>query len=156
MLAQQSVFGEELDMGIPRLTKEARSGAPGIRFRHKAKSRAAGKSARATLYSRSGRGSAGLKTFSAEYGAALRGAEGDGGLFSASRAGGLSLDLGVAVGLSGSGGRAEDRDPLGLAGFAALGLVLELFIVKEQLFPGSENEITSTVDTFQHLVLKFH
>jgi hypothetical protein len=28
--------------------------------------------------------------------------------------------------------------------------------VKEKLFPGSENEIISTVDTFQHLVLKFH
>jgi hypothetical protein len=77
-------------------------------------------------------------------------------LFSASRAGGLGLDLGVAVGLSGCGGRAEDGDPLGLASFATLGLVLELFIVKEKLFPGSENEITPTVDTFQHLVLKFH
>jgi hypothetical protein len=28
--------------------------------------------------------------------------------------------------------------------------------VKEKLLPGSENEITPTVDTFQHLVLKFH
>jgi hypothetical protein len=28
--------------------------------------------------------------------------------------------------------------------------------VKKKLFPGSENEITPTVDTFQHLVLKFH
>jgi hypothetical protein len=28
--------------------------------------------------------------------------------------------------------------------------------VKKKLFPGGENEITSTVDTFQHLVLKFH
>jgi hypothetical protein len=97
-----------------------------------------------------------LETFSAEDGAALRGAEGDGGLFSASRASGLSLDLGVAVGLSRGGGCAEDRDPLGLAGFAAFGFVLELFVVKKKLFPGSENEITSTVDTFQHLVLKFH
>jgi hypothetical protein len=97
-----------------------------------------------------------LETFSAEDGAALRGAERDGGLFSAARAGGLGFDLGVAVGLSGSGGRAEDRDPLGLASFATLGFVLELFIVKKKLFPGSENEITSTVDTFQHLVLKIH
>ena len=77
-------------------------------------------------------------------------------MFSASRASGLGLNLGVAVGLAGSGGRAEDRDPLGLAGFATFGFVLELFVVKEKLFPGSENEITSTVDTFQHLVLKFH
>jgi hypothetical protein len=28
--------------------------------------------------------------------------------------------------------------------------------VKEKLFPGSEDEITPTVDTLQHLVLKFH
>jgi hypothetical protein len=28
--------------------------------------------------------------------------------------------------------------------------------VKEKLFPGSENEITPTVDALQHLVLKFH
>jgi hypothetical protein len=28
--------------------------------------------------------------------------------------------------------------------------------VKEKLFPGGENEITPTVDTLQHLVLKFH
>jgi hypothetical protein len=28
--------------------------------------------------------------------------------------------------------------------------------VKEKLFPGGENKITATVDTLQHLVLKFH
>jgi hypothetical protein len=28
--------------------------------------------------------------------------------------------------------------------------------VEEKLFPGGENEITPTVDTLQHLVLKFH
>ena len=102
------------------------------------------------------RGSARLETFTAEDGAALGGAEGDGGLFSASRAGGLGLDLGVAVGLSGCGGDTEDGDPFGLTSFATLGFILELFVVKKKLFPGSENEITSTVDTLQHLVLKFH
>jgi len=85
----------------------------------------------------------------------LRGAEGDGGLFSASRASGLGLDLGIAV-LTGRGGSAEDGDPFGLASLATLGLVLKLLVVKEKLFPGSENEITPTVDTLQHLVLKFH
>jgi len=77
-------------------------------------------------------------------------------LLSASGAGGLGLDLGVAVGLSGRRRRAEHRNPLGLAGLATLGFVLELLVVKEKLFPGSENEITPTVDTLQHLVLKFH
>jgi hypothetical protein len=28
--------------------------------------------------------------------------------------------------------------------------------VKEKLFPGSENEVISTVDTLEHLVLKIH
>jgi len=96
-----------------------------------------------------------LKTFTAKDGTALRGTEGDGGLLSASRAGGLGLDLGVAV-LTGRGGSAEDGDPLGFASLATLRLVLELLVVKEKLFPGSENEITPTVDTLQHLVLKFH
>jgi hypothetical protein len=85
----------------------------------------------------------------------LRGAERDGGLFSASRASGLGLDLGVTV-LTGRWGRAEDGDPFGLASLATLGLVLKLLVVKEKLFPGSENKITPTVDTLQHLVLKFH
>jgi len=86
----------------------------------------------------------------------LRGTERNGGLFPASRAGGLSFDLGVAVGLSGRWRRTEHGDPLGLAGLATLGFVLELLVVKEKLFPGSENEITPTVDALQHLVLKFH
>jgi hypothetical protein len=58
--------------------------------------------------------------------------------------------------LSGGGRSAEHGDPLGLASLAALGFVLELFVVKEKLFPGSEDEITAAVDTLQHLVLKFH
>ncbi len=97
-----------------------------------------------------------METFAAEDGAALRGAERDGGLFSASRAGGLGLNLGVAVGLSGRRWSAEDRNALGLASLATLGFILELLVVKEKLFPGSEDEITPTVDTLQHLVLKFH
>lgn len=86
----------------------------------------------------------------------MRGAERHGGLLSASRAGGLGLDLGVAVILSGRRRRSENRNPLRLAGLATFGFVLELLVVKEKLFPGSENEITPTVDTLQHLVLKFH
>ena len=97
-----------------------------------------------------------LETFAAKDGAALRGAERNGGLFSASGASGLGFNLRVAVGLSGCRGRAEDGDPLGLTSFATLGFVLKLLVVKKKLFPGSEDEITPTVDTFQHLVLKFH
>jgi hypothetical protein len=103
-----------------------------------------------------GRSPPALKTFSAEHRSALGGTERDGGLFSASRTGGLGFNLGVAVGLSGRRRCAEDGDALGLAGLAALRLVLELLVVKEKLFPGSEGKITPTVDTLQHLVLKFH
>ncbi len=77
-------------------------------------------------------------------------------MFPAARAGGLSFDFGVAVVLSGRRRRAEHGDPLGLASLATLGFVLELLVVKEKLFPGSENEITPTVDALQHLVLKIH
>jgi hypothetical protein len=50
----------------------------------------------------------------------------------------------------------EHGDALGLAGLATLGLILELLIVKEELFPGGEDELGPTVDTLQYLVLKFH
>jgi hypothetical protein len=43
-----------------------------------------------------------------------------------------------------------------LAGFAPLGFVFELFIVKEQLFPGREDEVGPAVDALQYFVLKFH
>jgi hypothetical protein len=52
--------------------------------------------------------------------------------------------------------RPEHGYPLVLASLAAFRFVLELLVVKEKLFPGSENEITSTVDALEHLVLKIH
>jgi hypothetical protein len=58
----------------------------------------------------------------------------------------------VAQGLRGS----KNGDALGLAGFAALGLVLELFVVEKQLFPGGKNEVGAAVDAGQYLILKFH
>jgi len=77
-------------------------------------------------------------------------------LFSAARTGGLGFDLGVAVVLYGRRNRAQHGNPLGLASLAALGFVLELLVVEKKLLPGGENKITPTVDTLQHLVLKFH
>jgi hypothetical protein len=53
-------------------------------------------------------------------------------------------------------GRPQNRHSLGLAGFAALGFVPELFIVEEQLLPGCENKIRTTVDALQHLIPEFH
>jgi hypothetical protein len=54
-----------------------------------------------------------------------------------------------------AGGR-EDGHALGLAGFAALGFVLELLVVEEQLFARGKNKLGATVDAGQYLVLKFH
>jgi hypothetical protein len=50
----------------------------------------------------------------------------------------------------------ENRDSLGLAILAALRFVAKLLVVKEQLFPGGENKISTAVDASQYLVLKFH
>jgi hypothetical protein len=55
-----------------------------------------------------------------------------------------------------SGGGSEHRDPLGLARFAALRFVLELFIVKEKLFAGREDEIGTAIHTLEYSVLEFH
>ena len=77
-------------------------------------------------------------------------------MLSASRTRGLGLDFGVAVGLSRRRRSAEHCNPFGFAGLAAFRFVLELLIMKEKLFPSRENEIIPTVDTFEHLVLKFH
>ena len=102
------------------------------------------------------RGSSRLEAFAAEDGATLRRAEGNGGLLPATRARGLSLNLGVTVSRSLRRNRPENGYALALAGLASFRFVLELLIVKEKLFPGSENEVTSGVNTLDHLVLKIH
>lgn len=68
----------------------------------------------------------------------------------------MRLYLSVTIVLSGYRRCTEDGDPFALAGLAAFRFVLELLVVEEQLFPGGEDEVSPTVDTLQHLVLKFH
>jgi hypothetical protein len=97
-----------------------------------------------------------LEAFAAENGTALGGTERNGGLFSATRARGLGLHFGEAMSRAMHGGRTKNSDPLRFASLATLGFVLKLLVVKEKLFPGGENKITPTVNTLQHLVLKFH
>jgi hypothetical protein len=53
-------------------------------------------------------------------------------------------------------GRGKNSHALGLAGFAALGLVLELFVVKKHLFPGGKDKVSAAVDAGQYFILKFH
>ena len=50
----------------------------------------------------------------------------------------------------------ERAGPFFLALFTALGFVLELFVVKEELFTGCEHEICAAVDTLQNLILELH
>ena len=107
---------------------------------------------------RSGGGSGFLlrEAFAAEDGATLGGAERDGGLLAALRTGGSSFDASVMVSVTRRRRGGENGHPLGLAGFAALGLVLELFVVEKQLFPGGKNEVGAAVDAGEYFVLKFH
>jgi len=107
-------------------------------------------------WSGASRSSACLKALPAEHRTPLRRTERNRGQFSASRAGGLSLNLGIAVILARHWRRAEHGNPFGLAVFTAFGLVFELLVVKEKLFSGCEDEIRPTIHTLQHLVLKLH
>jgi hypothetical protein len=77
-------------------------------------------------------------------------------LLAAPRTGRLGLDFGEALGLAGQRNCAEHRNPFRLAGFTTLGFVLELLVVEEELFSGGKNKIASTINTLEHLVLKFH
>jgi len=103
-----------------------------------------------------GRRSTGLEALATENWAPLSRTKRHGGLLTASGTRGLRFDFGVAVVLSGRRGSAEHGNALALARFAAFRFVLELLIVKEKLFPSREDEVRPTVDTLQHLVLKFH
>jgi len=103
---------------------------------------------------RSGRGCGALllEALATKYRPALSRLKGNGGFLAASRTIGAGLYFGVVAGRS----RAHVGSPFCLAGFAPLRLVLELFIVKEKLLSGSEDEIPAAVDTLQNLVLEFH
>jgi hypothetical protein len=107
---------------------------------------------------KSGGGCASLlrEAFAAEDGTSLRWSEGDGRLLAALRAGGSGFDARELVHVAPRGWCAEHRHAFGLAGFTALGFVLELFVVEKQLFPGGEDKVGAAVDAGQYLILKFH
>jgi hypothetical protein len=87
-----------------------------------------------------------LETLSAQNGSSLCWLEGNRCFGAALRAGGSRFGPGAAAA----------RHALRLAGFASLRVVLELFIVKEQLLPGCENEIASAIRTLQNFVDVVH
>lgn len=84
-----------------------------------------------------------LETFAAENRSALGRLERHCRFFSAIRTIRSRLNLCVR----GPWRKTENLGALAFAGFASLRFVLELFIVKEQLFPSRKNEILAAVDT---------
>jgi len=68
----------------------------------------------------------------------------------------LSLNLGITISRSLRRNRSQNGYALAFASLTSFRFVLELLIVKEKLFPSRENEVISTVDTLEHLVLKIH
>ena len=96
------------------------------------------------------------ETFAAEDRAALGGAKGDGSLLATLRAGGSSFDTGVMAPAADRLRRSQNGDTFGFTNLTALRFVLELFVVKKQLFPGGEDKVSTTVDASQYLILKFH
>jgi hypothetical protein len=96
------------------------------------------------------------ETFAAENWTSLRWAKGDRGLLAALRAGGAGFDAGELVQVTPRRWGAEYGRAFGLAGFAALGFVPELFVVEKKLLPGGEDKVGAAVDAGQYLILKFH
>jgi hypothetical protein len=88
-----------------------------------------------------------LEAGSAEHGTALRGLEGHGGFRSALRANGSGFGANTAAG---------SGYPLNLALLAPLRIVLELLVVKKQLFPSGKDEVVTAIRTLQNLVHKVH
>jgi hypothetical protein len=90
------------------------------------------------------------EAFATEDWPALRGSKRDGGIFATLGASGAGFDARVWVSVAARRGRrVENCYALGLAGFAALGLILELLIVEEQLFAGGEDKFRAAIDTGQ-------
>ena len=83
-----------------------------------------------------------LEAFAAENWTSLRRLKGHGSFFAAVRAGRARLNLLISVCRSST----YCRCPLGFAGFTALGLVLELLIVEEELFASREEKLRAAVD----------
>lgn len=95
-------------------------------------------------------GAALLKTLAAKNGAALRGAERNGGLLAALRATGLGFRA------HGRGGAAATLRTLGFATFAAFWFVLKAFVGEEHLFPAGKYKLGATFRTLQHPIVVFH
>ena len=94
-----------------------------------------------------------LKTLPAKHWTPLRGFERNGCFPLAPGANGLGFDpLIIAAILR----QSQGLGPFAFAVFAAFGFVLELFIVKEELFASGENKICAAIHALENLVLELH
>jgi hypothetical protein len=99
---------------------------------------------------RGAHGAALLEALAAKDRATLRGAEGNRSFLTALRAAGFGF-------------RANRRrrsayrfGALGLAGFAAFGLILEALVGEKHLFAGSEHKFRTALRALQNLIVVFH
>ena len=93
-----------------------------------------------------------LEAFTAKNRASLSRPKGHRGLLAALRTTGSRFSFRVGL----SRRRAEYCDAFALAVLAALGLVLELFVVKKQLLACGEDKVRTAIHTLQNLILEFH
>jgi hypothetical protein len=94
----------------------------------------------------------GLEALAAKYRPALGRLKRYGCFLAALRTGGTGFHFRIGT----RSGDAQRAGPFTFAGFATFGFVLELFIVKEELFPGCKYELRTAVYALQYLVLEFH
>jgi hypothetical protein len=103
---------------------------------------------------RGAHGSPLLEAFPAEHWAALRWAEGNGGVLAALRTGGLGLRAHLRGAASTAG--ACTFSALRFATFTTFGFVLEAFVGEEHLFAGRKDKLRTTFGTLQDLIVEFH
>jgi len=95
-------------------------------------------------------GAALLEAFAAKNGAALRGAEGNGGFLAALRATGFGFRA------HGRGGATAALGTLGFAALAAFRLVLKTLVGEEHLFAAGKNKFGTALRALQYPIVVFH
>lgn len=94
-----------------------------------------------------------LKTLAAEDRASLCRFEGNGRVLATLRTSGSGLGFGGRLSWN---RRPQNGNSFCLTGLTTLWFVLELLVVKKQLFARGENKVGTAVDTLENLVLEFH
>jgi len=93
-----------------------------------------------------------LEAFPAKHGTTLRRLKRNRSFLATLGTGSTGFHLGIGA----RGSDTQGCRPFCFTRFAPLRLVLELLIVKEELFPSREDEVSTAIDTLEDLVLEFH